>query len=205
MIGTSINFADVLSGLRTLEQPTTREVDMRQIATASVLALLWAVPACAADELSRKPGLWEVKTTIDAPNAPERVVQQCINAATDQMLQSVAGPFNPATCEGRSTQHASDATTIDFKCNVAGKPATAHSVVTGSLDSAYTMKVTAQSESLPSGRIVMTMDGKWLGPCAADQKPGDVVLSNGVKVNVPEMQKRSLSNVPVGPQQESKP
>jgi hypothetical protein len=178
---------------------------MRQIATACILAVLWAAPACAADELSRKPGLWEVKTTIDGPNAPVRVVQQCIDAATDQMLQSVAGPLNPATCEGRDTQHAAGVTTIDFKCSVAGKPATAHSVVTGSLDSAYTMTVTAQSESLPNGKIVMTMDGKWLGPCAADQKPGDVVLGDGVKVNVPEMQKRSLSNVPVGPQQENKP
>ena len=152
----------------------------------------------------RKPGLWEVKTIIDGPNAPVRVVQQCIDAATDQMLQSIAGPLNPATCDGRNPQHAADATTIDFKCNVAGKPATAHSVVTGSLDSAYTLTVTAQSEGLPNGKIIMTMDGKWLGQCAADQKPGDVVLGNGVKINIPEMQKRNLANVPLAPQQDKK-
>jgi hypothetical protein len=93
-------------------------------------------------------------------------------------------------------QHAADATTIDFKCTVAGKSATAHSVTTGSLDSAYTMTVTAQSEGIPNGKMVMTMDGKWLGPCTADQKPGDVILSNGVKINILEIQKRSLLPAP---------
>jgi hypothetical protein len=169
---------------------------MRLIALTSILLLQCTAPAGAADELSRKPGLWEVKTSIDNTNAPTRVVRQCIDAATDQMLQSVAGPFNPAACENRDVQRAAETTTIDFKCTVAGKPAAAHSVVTGSLDSAYTMTVTAQSDSLPTGKMVMTMDGKWLSACAADQKPGDVILSNGMKINILEIQKRSNSPAP---------
>jgi Protein of unknown function (DUF3617) len=167
---------------------------MRLAALAAVLVLARAAPADAADELSRKPGLWEVKTSI--ADAPVRVVRQCIDAETDQMLQSVAGPFNPAACASRDVQRAADTTTIDFKCTVAGKPATAHSVVTGSLDSVYTMTVTAQSDGIPKGKMVMTMDGKWLGACAADQKAGDVILSNGVKINILEIQKRSNSPAP---------
>ena len=177
---------------------------MRRIATL-ILTLVCTAPAIAAEELSRKPGLWEVKTSIDGASAPARVVQQCIDASTDAMLQSIAGPLNAAACQGRDVQHAGDTTTIDFKCSVAGKPATAHTVVSGSLDSAYTMAVTAQSEAIPSGKMVMTMDGKWLGPCAADQKPGDVIMANGVKINVPELQKRALSNLPLGPQPDKKP
>jgi hypothetical protein len=177
---------------------------MRKFATAFVF-LACASPAGAADDFSRRPGLWEVKTTIEGSNAPARIVQQCIDAATDQMLSSSAGPFNPAACPERNVQHTADATITDFKCNVAGKPATAHSVATGNPESAYTLSVTAQSDILPNGRMAMTMDGKWLGPCTADQKPGDVVMSNGVKMNVPEMQKRALSNLPLAPQQESKP
>jgi hypothetical protein len=35
----------------------------------------------------------------------------------------------------------------------------------------------------------ITLEAKWLGPCGADQKPGDTMLSNGVKINIVDMQK----------------
>jgi hypothetical protein len=55
------------------------------------------------------------------------------------------------------------------------------------------MTVTSQSDSLPGGKMSMTMAAKWLGPCAADQKPGDMIMGNGFKMNILEMQKRGLS------------
>ena len=172
---------------------------MRPVLLSLALLLAYAVPALSSELPSRKPGLWEVKTSIENVNAPARVIRQCIDAATDQMLQSIAGPFDPASCPERNVQSSANSTTIDFKCTVGGKPATAHSLITGSLDSAYTMTVTAQSDRSAGGGMTMTMEGKWLGACAADQKPGDIVLSNGVKINVPEMQKRSLSTIPLTP------
>jgi hypothetical protein len=37
-------------------------------------------------------------------------------------------------------------------------------------------------------------------PCAADQKPGDMIMSNRFKMNILEMQKRGLSQgVPLPP------
>jgi hypothetical protein len=170
-----------------------RENPMRSIAVAWILALLCAVPALGAEALSRKPGLWEVKTSIENSGAPAGLIRQCVDAETDQMLQSSAGPFNPTACPQRNVQRLAETTTIDFACTVGGKPATAHSVVTGSFDSAYTMTVKSESEALPGGKMSMTMEAKWLGPCLADQKPGDIVLSNGLKINVPEMQKRGVA------------
>lgn len=41
----------------------------------------------------------------------------------------------------------------------------------------------------PGGETQMTIAAKWLGPCAAGQKPGDVMMGNGMKVNVLEIQK----------------
>jgi hypothetical protein len=163
----------------------------RLAGATSVLMLICTLPAAAAEIPSRKPGLWQVKTSIENSNAPARVIQQCIDAATDQMMQSNAGPFAPAACPERNVQSSANTITIDSTCTFGGKPATAHAVVTGSFDDAYTMTVTAQSEALPSAKMIMTMEAKWLGPCAADQKPGDVVLGNGVKINLPELQKRS--------------
>jgi Protein of unknown function (DUF3617) len=163
---------------------------------SSAALLLAATQASAADAPARKPGLWEVKTTIqDSGRAV--TVQQCIDAATDQMLQSSTGPFSAPLCASREVQKSEGGMTIDSKCSFNGKPASAHAVVSGSFDSAYTMAVTAEGDDLPATK--MTMDGKWLGACAADQQPGDVIMAGGVKVNIPELQKRALAPDPTQP------
>jgi hypothetical protein len=161
----------------------------------AVLILAQAGAAPAAEQLSRKAGLWEVTTTIDNSSAPPRVVKQCIDAATDELSQSIAGPFSASVCPDRKVQRAADAVTVDSTCSIAGKPASAHAVITGSFDSAYTMKVTAEGALLPGGKMAMTMAGKWLGACAADQRPGDIIMANGVKINIPDMQKRAPSTI----------
>jgi hypothetical protein len=164
--------------------------------TGAAFAALVVTSAFAADAPARKPGLWEVKTTIEGQGRAV-TVQQCIDAATDQMLQSSAGPFSAPLCTGREVTKSDAGMTIDTHCNINGKAANAHAVVSGSFDSAYTMTVTAEGGVLPP--VKMTMEAKWLGACAADQKPGDVVMANGVKVNIPELQKRALGADPSQP------
>lgn len=154
------------------------------------LGLPFAAPAAADDAASRKPGLWEVKTSID-DRGRSATVQQCIDAATDQMLQSSAGPFSASLCSAREVKKSEGGMTIDTQCRFNGKPASAHAAVSGSFNSAYTMTVTAEGVDLPATK--MTMDAKWLGACAAGQEPGDVIMANGVKVNIPELQKRALA------------
>jgi hypothetical protein len=166
---------------------------VRLIEATLILVLIVVMPALAAELPSRKPGLWQVKTSVGSSNAAALVFQQCIDATTDQMMQSSAGPFAPAVCPERNVQRSENSITIDSTCAVGGKAATAHSVITGSLDSAYTMTVTSQIPDIPDGKMIMTMDAKWLGSCAADQKPGDIIMSNGMKINVPEMEKRNIS------------
>jgi hypothetical protein len=163
---------------------------MRRIGWTSFLVLICTLPALAAEMPTRKAGLWEVKMSVENRNAPAQTIQQCIDAATDQMMQSSAGPFAQAACSKRDVQTSATGITIDSTCTVAGKTATAHSVVTGSFDSAYTMTVTSQSEAVPGGKMSMSMTAKWLGPCTADQKPGDMIMGNGMKINILDMQKR---------------
>jgi hypothetical protein len=33
----------------------------------------------------------------------------------------------------------------------------------------------------------MTMEAKWVGPCAKGQRPGDVIMPGGIKINVKQM------------------
>jgi Protein of unknown function (DUF3617) len=166
---------------------------MGRFGTTSLLVLIGAMPAIAAELPSRKPGLWEVRMSFENRNAAAQIVRQCIDAATDQMMQSSAGPYSQAACSKRDVQVSANAITIDSTCTVAGKTAMAHAVVAGSFDNAYTMTVTSQSDALPGGAMTMTMAARWLGPCAADQKPGDMIMGNGVKLNILELQKRGAS------------
>ena len=176
-----------------LQDKAARRVRFVMWAMSTVLL---AGPTSAADAPARKAGLWEVKTTIEGQGRAV-TVKQCIDAATDQMLQSSAGPFSAALCRGREVTKSDNGMTIDTHCSVDGKAGSAHAVVTGNFESTYTMTVTAEGGVLP--QVKMTMEGKWLSACAADQQPGDVIMANGVKVNIPELQKRALGRDPLQP------
>jgi len=166
---------------------------MRRFAAAAALLLTGALPVWADDVPSRKPGLWAVRTSFENRGGARTTVQQCIDAATDQMMMSSAGPLAQSACPKRDVQRSGDTTTIDSTCTLAGKTATAHAVITGRLDTTYTMTVTAEGEALPGGKDAMTVTAKWLGPCTADQKPGDMIMGNGIKLNILEMQKAGPS------------
>jgi hypothetical protein len=163
---------------------------MTRLAAASSLGLIFfTIPALSAELPSRKPGLWEVQTTFENGKIPPQVIRQCIDAATDQMTQSGAANYQ-RECSKRDVQKSAGSTTIDSTCTVGGKILTSHAVVTGSLDSAYTMTVTSQSEGAPAVSRTITMAAKWIGSCTADQKPGDMIIANGMKINLLNAQKR---------------
>ncbi len=67
----------------------------------------------------------------------------------------------------------------------------------GDFNSAYTVKSTSHSERGPNaapGDHVTTIEAKWLGACKPDQKPGDVVMPGGFKMNIKDVDK--LKSVP---------
>jgi hypothetical protein len=148
------------------------------------LVVALAMPVAAAEMPSRKAGLWEITTNVASRSMK---MQQCIDAATDQAMQSHASSSG-ADCSKRDVQKSATGMTIDSVCTIAGKTTTSHIVVNGSFDSNYTMSITSEGGSLPAARTI-TLEAKWLGPCAADQKPGDMIMPNGMKMNILTMQK----------------
>jgi hypothetical protein len=64
-------------------------------------------------------------------------------------------------------------------------------VINGDFDSAYTVTLTAPSAagglstgSASADQPLMTMEAKWLGPCPQGQRPGDIILPGGIRMNV---------------------
>jgi Protein of unknown function (DUF3617) len=171
---------------------STQEARVRRFGAAAVLLLAGAMPALADDLPRRKPGLWEVTTNLSTLSGIDMTSQICLDAATDRMTMLSTGPLATEACPKIDVQRSGDTVTIDASCTLAGKPATSHVVITGSFDSAVTMTATSQSEALPGGKMIIMTAAKRLGPCAADQKPGDMII-NGVKMNILEMRKQGPS------------
>ena len=153
------------------------------IARTGAIAFVLVVgvaPAFAADLPDRKAGLWEITTGAGGHTVK---VQQCIDGATDHAMQTRAGTVPHGDCSKRDVQKSAATTMIDTVCNVAGKNRTSHIVIAGSFDSEYSMTVTSHAEGEPE-RPAVTVNAKWLGPCAADQRPGDMIMPNGMKMNI---------------------
>jgi hypothetical protein len=152
-----------------------REVRMRRFG-ATVVLLLSAMPTLAAELPTRKAGLWEIRMN-DAPAA----IQQCIDAATDKTM----GAKVEQACPKREVQRSGDTWTVESTCTFGDKTVKSHTVAKGSFDSGFTQTMTSEGDAsiIPGGKVTIKTDAKWLGPCAADQKPGDTILGNGIKVN----------------------
>lgn len=156
----------------------------------ALLALVLAAPPALAQELpARKPGLWGMKISTGAS------FMHCIDAATDKALNDIRAIMHGEQCAKRQMQRDGDMITIDLVCDVHGFAATTQAVIAGDFESAYTVNVTSVKDLGPvlpgrALRVTKTMEARWLGPCAADQKPGDVT-AGGVTVNINEIDARA--------------
>ena len=155
------------------------------------LSFLSASPASALDMPPRKPGLWELKMTFEGRKLPPQVFQHCIDAATDKQMNTI-GNARAGQCEKQDVQRSGDTIVVDSVCKIGPTTTTSHGVVTGSFDSAYTVNVTSKREGGPAipnmpAESHMLIEAKWTGPCKADQKPGDMIMANGMKLNIHDM------------------
>jgi hypothetical protein len=170
-------------------------------------AIVCATPAAALDLPARKPGLWEIKTTFEGRNLPAQTSQHCIDAETDKLMNAVGGDMRKEACSKQEVQKVGSTIVVDSVCKFGPITSTSHGVVSGDFNSAYTVKVTSKREGGPNipgmpagGTSNMTINAKWLGACAADQKPGDIIMAGGRKMNIRDMQ-NMMQNLPKALQQ----
>jgi len=159
-----------------------------------VAACLCAASTAGAAELpARKAGQWEITMEFAGHHLPARTIRQCIDQATDKLMNKIGGE---GSCSKREFSNVGATMAVDSVCTFGGATTTSHAVVTGSFDSAYTVDVTSTRNGgppipgmAPGGAMHMKIAAKWLGPCPADERPGDMMMGNGMKINVLDMQK----------------
>lgn len=157
-----------------------------------LLALLPAPDARAVEMPVRKPGLWEMKMVRTGSPLPEMTMQHCTDETIDRAMTAAAAPMSKEVCAKNDVQKTATGYVSDSECSVAGMSMTSHSEITGDFNSAYTVKTTAHSVRGPAGSphdATMTIEAKWLGACKPGQKPGDIVMPGGFKLNIKDAEK----------------
>ena len=106
-------------------------------------------------------------------------------------MNGMAAPMVQNTCSKQDIRKTATGYATDSICAAAGLKITSHADVVGDFNSAYTVTIVAHSEGGPAGARDTTskIEAKWLGVCKPDQKPGDVVMPGGQKINVMDLQK----------------
>lgn len=169
----------------------TRQLAL-SVAGGCMLTVASVAYAVAVELPVRKAGLWEMKMLRTGGPAPEMTMQHCTDEATDKSMSSTFSPASKDMCSKNDIQKTATGYVTDSVCNVAGVTMTSHSEIVGDFDSAYTVKATSHSKGGPPGmprETTATIEAKWLGACKADQKPGDIMMPGGIKMNIRDMEK----------------
>jgi hypothetical protein len=157
-----------------------------------LLALLPALGAHAVEMPIRKAGLWEMKIVRTGSPLPEMTMQHCTDETTDKEMSTALSPMSKEICSRHDVEKTATGYVTDSVCSVAGISMTSHSDITGDFNSAYTVKTTSHSERGPAGLprdAATTIEAKWFGACKPDQKPGDIVMPGGFKLNIKDAEK----------------
>ena len=155
-------------------------------------ALALTAQAASAEELPlRKAGLWEMKITKIGSQLPELTMQHCTDATTDKDMANSVSPLAKQICTKQETVKTATGYVSDSVCTVGGVSMTSHSDITGDFNSAYSVTTKAHMDKGPEQLRDTTtrINAKWLGDCKADQKPGDIVMPGGFKLNVKDAEK----------------
>jgi hypothetical protein len=157
-----------------------------------MLLVLYA-PGAVAEELPlRKPGLWELKTVKTGSGFPEMTIQHCTDEATDKDLNASVSPLAKQACAQQDIRKTATGYVADAVCKVGSSSITSHTEIVGDFNSAYTINTRSHTDKGLNGKpldTVTAIAAKWLGACKPGQKPGDIVMPGGLKMNVKDMEK----------------
>jgi Protein of unknown function (DUF3617) len=165
---------------------------MRFPAVLAALALAGVTTTSAALAVNlpeRKPGLWVVATSSPDSNLPSHEVRMCIDSSTDAMMSSAGTNAMNGACGKNEVKRDGAVVTVVSICRMGDVQATTRAVIHFSGDTAYHSDINTTFNPPMMGRSTATVsqDGKWTGACPADMQPGDIVMANGMRMNIKTM------------------
>lgn len=166
----------------------------RLLLAVSLLGLAGAVAAqdLPANMPKRKPGLWEMQTS--GFGGHPQVMKLCLDADTDQAMYKMGTQMSGQMCSKFNIDVQGATVVSDAVCKIdtpnGAVSMTSHSETRFEGDTAYHTEGHMKYDPAVMGKteVAMNSSGRWVGACPAGQKPGDMVMPNGMTMNVKDMQ-----------------
>lgn len=167
---------------------------MRWLAFLPPAVLAFTATLAHADAIpKRKPGLWELRwhsndvtpSQAAAAAVPDSA-KMCIDAATDEKLAVAYDPCDvPLFFAFYAPQFKKE---LLCETEAADVKVRSRSKVTFTGDTAYHIEVRTRLEPALKGEGDYSggRDGKWVGACPTDTRPGDLIVGDEPKINVLE-------------------
>ncbi|MEP6866885.1 MAG: DUF3617 family protein [Novosphingobium sp.] len=137
-----------------------------------------------------KAGLWRNTMTIEGMQQPMPVTEMCMDAASEAKMSVLTKTLRDRRCASESLSRNLDGS-MSFKstCDMgAGGHKESTGTIVGDMTTNYKMSLDSKTTGAASlgmnGETKMTIASVWLGPCAAGQKGGDVIMPGGKVVNM---------------------
>ncbi len=166
-----------------------RVIPLLLIILATNVALV--SPVQALDLPKRKSGLWEMTMIGEQTNGQPQTVTTCVEQKTDTGLTSSFGGKIPKNCKQPTLKKSAGTFVIISLCKFSDSNVTTVATLSGDTDSAYKIDRTSTYSPPNKGRkeSKQSITAKWLSPCKADQRPGDMIMPDGTKINISDIQK----------------
>ena len=157
-----------------------------------VAAIALSAEALAIDLPKRKSGLWDIKISRASSNRQAQTMQMCIDQKTDNIAQQMGESVAREACSKHEIRREGNKIVGDSVCKIGETTAATRTVFSGEFDRAYHGEIRTKYSPALMGKSenLTVIDAKWIGPCQADQKPGDMIMPNGMKINIHEMQQQ---------------
>lgn len=127
----------------------------------------------------QKDGLWESSATMMGRTF---ATQSCVTEESQAKMSAFSSQMRQRNCSASSITHNLDGSwSSTSTCKFGpGMVRTTHAHITGDLNGKYVVTIFADGSNRPETSMTMT----WLGPCKPGMRGGDVIMANGMKMNV---------------------
>ena len=124
-------------------------------------------------------------------NGQPQTVTTCVEQKSDTGLTSSFGGKIPKNCKQPTLKKSTGNFIITSMCKFSDSNVTTVAILSGDMNSAYKIDRTSTYSPPNKGRkeSKQSISAKWLSACKADQRPGDMIMPDGTKINISDIQK----------------